>query len=347
MDFMKTSVPITQIDSSSLNYIKKCSLCESEKFITILSGVKDNVSHAVDYDGNIMQCQNCGHAFLSPVINSKHLHLAYKNYYTQSRENLFASTHAKQDRFSIFKNFYGYRYKGVLSIRGIMIQAISLIVPFSRFFLLRAVRFLHVPSLNAKPKLLDVGCGRGDFLMRAEYCGYDAIGIDFDPETVDIALSRGLNAHISEIHELPELEIYDAITLSHVVEHVLNPVELLSHIYKRLKPGGYFYISTPNFNSSGRMFFNKDWRGYDVPRHMHFFDVEVLSSVLSKIGFTKVRQVYDLPQSIGVIRSSYKLKYPDGISFFELSRSFIQLLKGHFYSSKNLEVVVFKCYKSR
>lgn len=338
-------MPHNQNEPLSLSYISACGLCKSEAIKVALSGVEDNVSYSVDYSGDILECLDCGHAFLSPVINAQHLHLAYQGYYTQNRENIAVASNAKRDLFSIFKEFYNYRFRGLSSKRGILIWFISSFIPFSRFFLARAVRFLTIPPASSNLSLLDVGCGRGDFLIRSRHCGYISTGIDFDPETIDIARSRGLDAYVSEIHDLPEAVKYDAITLSHVIEHVRDPVALLNDIYIRLKPGGYFYIATPNFDSAGRLTFGKDWRGCDVPRHMHFFNIQTLKKLLIKTGFIETVQVYDLPQSIGVIRSSFGLKYPDGFSLFKLAKSSISLFRNRFYSPRNLEVAVIKCHK--
>ena len=49
-----------------------------------------------------------------------------------------------------------------------------------------------------------MGCGKGDFLLRAKYCEYRVTGIDFDPKTIDIVNSRGLHGRAMEIQDLPE-----------------------------------------------------------------------------------------------------------------------------------------------
>jgi 2-polyprenyl-3-methyl-5-hydroxy-6-metoxy-1,4-benzoquinol methylase len=325
-----------------MNHVSKCAICKSKKNYVVLSGVRDNVLHAVNYHGDILKCSECGHSFLSPVISIEHLHFAYKNYYTQNQENLPTESVGV---FAKYKEYYSLKFKNHTSKKGRTLNIISLITPFSKFFLARAVRFLE-PSLKSKPPtLLDIGCGNGDFLIRSNYCGYISTGIDFDPRTIDIARSRGLDACVSEVHSLSQSVTYNAITLSHVIEHIADPVSLLEEIFKRLKPGGYFYIATPNFNSAGRRTFGNDWRGCDVPRHMHFFDSQVLGRLLSDVGFTKIHQVYDLQQSIGIIRSSLELKYPSGVAFLKLLSSIKLLLQNRFYLKKNLDVIVFKCHK--
>ena len=231
------------------------------------------------------------------------------------------------DRFSLFREYYLYRFKGLFSKKGFLIWLCSILIPFADFFLARASRFLPVSPKNKKLNLLDVGCGRGDFLMRAGDCGYIATGIDFDPTTVDIAKKRGLNALAVEIQELPDHIKYDAITLSHVLEHVYDPRDLLDNIFSRLNHGGYFYLATPNFDSAGQYTFKTKWRGLDAPRHLNLFSSVELEKILKEVGFQSVHQVYDLPQSIGIIKSSFKIKYNSKITLTHLFKNIFSLIK--------------------
>ncbi|MDB2549245.1 class I SAM-dependent methyltransferase [Porticoccaceae bacterium] len=335
-----------KIKSSSLERVSSCPICKSNAYDVVLEKVTDNVSYAAEYSANVLACRECNHSFLSPVINSSELHLAYQGYYTQSTANIEIASNSSVDSFSKFIEFYEYNYKDRSSSNGKFIYWISYLLPFARFFLKRAVRFLPEPLKNDRPKLLDVGCGRGDFLIRAQHCGYDATGIDFDSETIDIANSRGVSAVVAEIHDLPLDVQYDAIVLSHVVEHVSDPVRLLDDIFKRLKPGGYFYISTPNIDSAGRLTFGKSWRGLDFPRHLQYFNVINLKILLNRSGFESIKQVYDLPQSVGIVRSSFKLRYPDGITPSNFLSSLYLLLRNKAFAPSKLDVAVFRCYKN-
>lgn len=327
-------------------YVNECKVCGSKLITTVLINVKDNVTNAIEYNGSVYKCNNCKTAFFSPMLKPEKLLQAYKGYYTQSKENLEIASNASHDRFGVFKDFYSYKYRKLKIKKGILISYASYIIPFAKFFLYRASRFLPVPFKNNALTLLDVGCGRGDFLFRAKYFGYNANGIDSDPEAVDIALARGLSATVSEIKDLPESAKYDAITLSHVIEHVYDPKQLLEDIFVRLKPGGYLYLATPNFNSAGRLAFGNDWRGLDAPRHLHLFNTIALKKLLKKMGYESVEQVYDLPQSFGIINSSFKLKSKHSKSLLQSLKQCFLLIKYRFYHPNNLDVAVFKCYKA-
>ncbi len=325
--------------------VQCCVICGSQANSVIIENIRDDVCHSIEYSANIVRCDSCGHVYLTPVINDKDLYKAYSGYYTKSKSNIKFSTNSNRDLFSVFGEYYDYVYRGDSSFKSATICFLTYIIPFLRFFLRRAVRFIPIPYKKESLTLLDVGCGRGDFLMRASRCGYDVTGVDFDPETIDIARSRGMQAYVSDINNLSHLPQYDVVTLSHVIEHVKDPVQSINQIYKRLKPGGYLYISTPNIDSSGRRVFKEKWRGCDFPRHLNFFNHDSLERLLTQAGFSSVLHVYDLPQSLTISRSSMRIQNGYTNSFFVSIKFLVALIRKMPFYRRNLDVIVCKCIK--
>lgn len=330
-----------KISKEECIYVRNCNLCNSSTSDVILDNITDNVCHAVDYFGSIHECSDCGHAYLNPILNSNTIKYAYNGYYTQDEQ----SEEKKIDKFFKYRKFYHFVYKKIFNFRGLFIFLLSKTVPLVSFFLYRACKFIPINTSKSKKTLLDIGCGSGEFLLRARECGYIGYGIDFDPTTIEIAKSIGLNVEVNDIANFKSDELFDVAILSHVIEHVENPKEMIQEIYKRLSPGGYFYIATPNFHSAGRKIFKNNWRGIDAPRHMHFFNKKNLKIILKKSGFTNLKQVYDLPQSIGIIKSSIAMDASSKLNFFDYLKYLYLLMKNKFYISDHLEVLVFKCYK--
>ena len=132
---------------SSLSNVDVCAICGSTEVTEAISGVSDNVSFAVDYEGSIMQCSNCGHAFLSPVVNLDELHLAYDNYYTQNKKNLDIPSSAKRDKFSFFVKFYEFRFKRLSSVKGIAVDFLSKVIPLLNYFLMIFLKEFHCVTL--------------------------------------------------------------------------------------------------------------------------------------------------------------------------------------------------------
>jgi len=101
-------------------------------------------------------------------------------------------------------------------------------------------------------RLLDVGCDTGGFLLAA--LRREAVvgqGVDVSPSAVEEARARGLAVHAGTLETAPAgFSDYDVITAFDLIEHVPEPLELLTAIRTRLRPNGICFIQTPNGRSS-------------------------------------------------------------------------------------------------
>jgi len=96
----------------------------------------------------------------------------------------------------------------------------------------------------AGARLLDVGCGTGDFLALARARGWQPTGIDLSPRAAALARERGLDARTD--WEGLSAGDFDAVTLWNVVEFLERPIETLRDVHRVLAPGGHVFIRTPN-----------------------------------------------------------------------------------------------------
>lgn len=122
---------------------------------------------------------------------------------------------------------------------------------------------------NRNARILDYGCGGGAFLTRLAEQGYrNAVGFDFDPVAVREARRHG---HVIIDDESDIAGPFDVITMNHVIEHLIDPIEDIARLSKLLLPTGKIVARTPNSESGLSARFGSDWRGWETPRHLHIF----------------------------------------------------------------------------
>ena len=137
--------------------------------------------------------------------------------------------------------------------------------------------------------------------------GWEALGLDPDPAAVNVARGRGLNIVHGGVESLADKSAcFDAITLSHVIEHVHQPREFLRAVNRLLKVNGIVYIDTPNIQSQGAKFFGKNWRGIEAPRHLTLFNPDSLKDLLVSCAFHDIEFRRRTDVQIGMWRSSMK-----------------------------------------
>ncbi len=112
-------------------------------------------------------------------------------------------------------------------------------------------RFRGLPSLFPGRPLLDIGCGRGEWLELLGECGIDAYGVDRNAHAVDACNRRGLEARhadaLTHLAQLPDGAL-GAITIFHLVEHLKldDLLQLLEQARRTLVTDGLLLIETPN-----------------------------------------------------------------------------------------------------
>lgn len=139
-------------------------------------------------------------------------------------------------------------------------------------------------------KLLDIGCGTGDFLEVAKKHGWEITGIEPNKDARDIAAKK-TNSLIYDTVALNDFEAnsFDVITLWHVLEHLPNlemHVKLFNHL---LKPNGLLIIAVPNYNSFDSKHYKEFWAAYDVPRHLWHFSQNSIKSLFGKENLKVVK----------------------------------------------------------
>jgi 2-polyprenyl-3-methyl-5-hydroxy-6-metoxy-1,4-benzoquinol methylase len=156
----------------------------------------------------------------------------------------------------------------------------------ARTYLDQIVRYMGKGSAT----LLDVGCGGGELLAEADRLGFDVRGVDLSPHAA--AAANGLVGRdvvvCSALEDagLPDGS-FDVCVCTDVIEHVRDPVGLLNHMHRVLKPGGVLLLVTPAVDSGIARWLRRFWFEFKI-EHLHYFGRATIGNVLARTGFREV-----------------------------------------------------------
>lgn len=123
-----------------------------------------------------------------------------------------------------------------------------------------------LPFIQNGDKILDVGCGEGNFLVKARMRGAVASGIELNRQAAQIARGKNIRIHEELLDSHQPSDPYDVITSFQVLEHVADPLSFIQSCIKVLRPGGTLLIGVPN-NDSFLRFDPDNWLN-QPPHHM-------------------------------------------------------------------------------
>lgn len=144
--------------------------------------------------------------------------------------------------------------------------------------------------------VLEIGCGRGQFLEAAQERGWSVSGQEFAESTVDAlrqTVPQAELAHGIFPKECPFPDFtFDLIHLNHVLEHFFDPMAALRRIGSLLKPGGVLYCEVPRQSTLQNTIANaigrKDFAVHFFLEHICYFDKPSMTRALEASGFTPI-----------------------------------------------------------
>lgn len=270
--------------------MKKCPLCDGNGK-SLYAGLRDYL-YETPGQWSMMQCCNtsCGLLWLEPRPTDKELRLAYQSYYTHENNTVPNSSSSATLKRWIITGYLGARYGYKRETTSFIQRVISSLV-----YLLPTLRQrfdMRVRKLSAHEcgRVLDIGCGSGEWLQYMQDFGVAVQGLEVDPRAANVARSRGLPVHIGPLENAGfSKQAFDTVTLSHVIEHVASPQDLLQQCNRILRPDGLLVVSTPNSSSFGHRIFGQYWRGLEPPRHLHLLNQRSLRTMVEAAGYAVVR----------------------------------------------------------
>ena len=143
-----------------------------------------------------------------------------------------------------------------------------------------------------RPRILDVGGGVGEVssLFVRQGMGATSLVVDPDERSIEVARSRGLEGFAGTIEEFDSDKRFDLVLMLNLIEHVADPVAVMSRAADLLDENGVIWLQTPNFRAlDGRIFRHRNWAGYHCPRHWAIFGESGLRMALARAGLAAVR----------------------------------------------------------
>lgn len=237
------------------DYTKQCPICRSSDLRTVYAFK----------EFTILKCQDCQNSWRSNMYDEKRIKEIYciDNY----EENPYFSY--ELDEVDKLANNRFKNYKKALD---------------------------YLKENNHTGKLLDIGCGSGTFLSMAKKYNWSLVGIEISEELSNLCKknvpgAEVINERFENIH-FKESQ-FDLITMWDVIEHVIDPIEVITLIKNLLKPNGIAIFCTPDENSFlaklGKTFYHTGIAypalALHPPNHTYFF---------SRTGFKQIAKQLDL-----------------------------------------------------
>lgn len=147
--------------------------------------------------------------------------------------------------------------------------------------------------LRSTNRLLEVGCGHGIFLERARAARWEVSGVEILPPIAEIARRvRGLDVRTGDLLQARfDSGTFDVAYMNEVIEHIVDPVELMIEVHRVLRPGGIALLRTGNARSWSARLRGGGWSYYRFGGHLHirYFGPRSAAALGKAAGFAQVR----------------------------------------------------------
>jgi methionine biosynthesis protein MetW len=284
-----------------------CDLCDSRDVVLKFTARNSEFKETF----HLVECTQCGLVYLNPRPTK----LEIGKYYPE--ENYYAYQDLDDESWNNFrqrvKNFILESQPGY-SKNSELVR--SLIWPLFKRSLM-----IQVPFIPAG-RILDVGCGNGYFLKWMKEHGWESFGVEISKTGSQVAAKNGIKVFNGELEKAKYPSNYfDVVTVNQVLEHVYSPARVIREASRVLRPNGLLVVCVPNLESYEEQIFKQHWYALDVPRHLYFFSIRTLTSLLQKNEF----------------RIEKTLSKSFGLSWVGIRQSLRNLLDDQYGSASELE----------
>ena len=156
---------------------------------------------------------------------------------------------------------------------------------------LKIINRINSGFIADRMKLLDIGCAYGPFLVESSMFGYVPSGVEIIPEAAEYVRSEfGFNVFTGFFEDAVFDMPFDVVTMWYVIEHFLNPGEVLTRVNRLLKTGGIFAFSTPSSSGISVRKKKEDFFNNSPMDHITIWNPLISPLVLKRYGF-KIKKI--------------------------------------------------------
>ena len=195
-------------------------------------------------------CQGCGLIQASPRLPEEFYKIFYDKYYRR--------LHNIDKKIGDLNDYFKWQYS----------RAIDEFGPITK---------------KNKGYVFDVGCSAGGTLQYFSDCGYKVKGIDLDSRYVNHGVKRGLDITVDTLATVKIENPPNIVILSHVLEHIHEPLDMLIKIRAIMNPSGILYVDVPGANNLLK--YDMDFNKCIQLAHLYYFTQDTLSKILKRAGF--------------------------------------------------------------
>jgi SAM-dependent methyltransferase len=151
----------------------------------------------------------------------------------------------------------------------------------------RAIRQKHALIAAHEPqgRVLDIGCGTGQFLAYLMSRGYLVQGVEPNTTAREQAIADHALNVVPSLEQVQSQENFQVVTMWHVLEHVPDVRATFKRLFALLGKRGLLVIAVPDRESWDAQHYGSDWAAWDVPRHLSHFRRPDIHTFLAEHGF--------------------------------------------------------------
>ena len=271
-----------------------CDLCGSDRWEKVISGH----DHLTGLPGSFqfVRCLECGLVRQNPRL----IPSALDAYYPEHYPSFARSVESRRNVIRRLDHRYGQR------------KRVRVVTRFCR-----------------TGRVLDVGCGTGDFLWEMNHTGnWQTLGVEPNPYACGhVRRVLGLDVICGTLGTASlASDAFDVVTMWNTLEHVHDPKHNFKQAHRVLRPGGFLVFSVPVMHSLLRQWFGPYWAEWDLPRHMTIFSRQTVERFLRETGL-RLRAVRSLFTEYRVFRMSLEHWTDEHVSSGQVRRAIPALLR--------------------